>query len=254
MSANTNVSAAGEVAYFYTRSSTTVASGNVGDQVSYAVKGGKKIDIALTTRYSIGAIIPHVNYATVSADLVADKVVQEGIEAANQLDVARLAVLVAGAEVKTYEYGLTAKQAIFKAAADFRVHNKSNALRPTGALASPDFFNELIEDTNLAVVFKDVVVPGYGRQITIPGLGFSVIECPDLTAGFIIIHSEGFHGPINIKSLVVTDGTAAGYPASALIAGEIGYGAKVLKKTDDLSLDSSTGYLVALYTEAESAS
>jgi hypothetical protein len=64
------------------------------------------------------------------------------------------------------------------------------------------------------------------------------------------MHAEGFASPMNINNLFIVDGTTTGYPGSVVIAGETGYGFKVVTKADDATLDQSTGYLVAKYTEA----
>lgn len=243
------VSAAGEVAYFYTRSSSTVAAGNVGDSVSYSAKGGKRIDISLTNRLAIGAIIPNVNAATVSADLVGDKVIQETLQQMNLWHVAAMTALEAGATAKTYTNGANAYAAILEGIKTFKVDNKANGLRPTAVLVNSAFMAELLQtDAFLrsSPVSDMAVAEGEIRRIG----GVFVIEVPDLVADFVVMHSEGFAAPINIKSLVITDATPAGYPGGTLIAGEMGYGFKVITKAEDLSLDQTNGYLVAKYTEA----
>lgn len=240
----------GEVAYFYTRSTSTAASGNVGDAISYAAKGGKRIDVNLTSALHIGAIIPNVNAATVSADLVADKVIQETLQQMNLWHTAAITTILAGATAKTYTNGSNAYAALLEGIKDFKVDNKANGLRPTSILVSSAFMAELMQtDAFLrsTPVSDLAVTEGEIRKVG----GAYVIEVPDLTTvDFVVIHSEGVAAPINVKSLVITDATANGYPGGTLIAGEIGYGFKVITKSDDLSLDQTNGYLVSKYTEA----
>jgi hypothetical protein len=241
------VSALGEVAYFYTRSTSTADSANVGEAISYAAKGGKRIDISLTSALQIGAIIPNVNAATVSADLVADKVIQETLQQMNLWHTAAITAIEAGAEVKTYTHDANAYAAILEGIKAFKVDNKANGLKPTAVLVSSTFWAELMQtDAFLrsTPVSDLAVVEGEIRKVA----GAYIIEVPDLVADFVVLHAEGVAAPINVKSLVITDATPNGYPGGTLIAGEIGYGFKVVDGTDDLSLGS--GYLVAKYTEA----
>lgn len=241
------VSAAGETAYFYTRSGSTVASGNVGDIVNYAAKGVKRIDVPMVKRLSIGAIIPNVNYATVDADVVGDKVIQESMEVANNHNKLALDAIVAAAEAKTYTKGATAYEALVEGIAEFKKDNAKNGLRPTGVLVSPDFYAKLLLDERF-IRINDAVIEGLVGKAA----GLQVIETVDMDANvdFILVNERGVAAPINVNTLVIVDGTPAGYPASALIAGELGYGFKVITKAEDLTLDQTTGYLVAKYSEA----
>jgi hypothetical protein len=251
---NLQVTAGGESVFFYTRSTPTAATGNAGDQVSYTVKGNKRIDVPLTKRISIGAIIPYVNVATVSPDAVADKVIQETISQANIYNRELISAIVSAAEAKTYTNGASAFDAILEGIRNFKIDNKANGLSPTGILASPTFFTALIADSkiHLAITFRDVADQAI-RQLNIPGIPVPVIECVDLDGvDFVVVHAEGVAAPVVAKTLEIVSATTVGYPGGTLIAGELPYGFKIVTKEDDLSLDSSTGYLVAKYTEASS--
>ena len=250
------VTANGESVYFYTRSTATAAVGNAGDSISYSAKGMKRIDVPMVKRIGIGGILPYVNHATVSADVVGDKVIQETISQANLYNEQLVAALTSAAEAKTYTKDASAFSALVEAVSDFKKDNKvSGGLSPTGILASPAFFAELLVDSkiNLAIVLKEgQVASDMVRRLDIPGLPCPVIECADAGSGveFYILNAEGVAAPIVARSLNVVDATAVGYPGGTLIAGELPYGFKIVTKSDDLTLDSSVGYLVAKYSEA----
>ena len=244
--ADVMVTAAGESAFLYTRSASSVASGNVGDIVNYAAKGVKRIDVPMTSRFGIGAIIPYANYQTVDADVVGDKVIQEAIESANQHNKAGLAAILAAAEAKTYTNGASAYEALVEAIANFKQDNAKNGLRPTGVLVSPEFYAKLLLDERF-IRITDAVIEGLVGKAA----GLKVVETVDMDSGvdFVLVHANGVVAPVNVNTLVVTDATQAGYPGGTLIAGELGYGFKVITKDDDLTLDQTNGYLVAKYSE-----
>lgn len=254
--ANLQVTANGESVFFYTRSAATAAVGNAGDSVSYSAKGAKRIDVPLTSRVAIGGIIPYVNYQTVSADVVGDKIVQETVAQSNLYNAALITAITSAATAKTYTKAATAFSALVEAVSNFKKDNKvSGGMSPTAILASPTFFAELLVDTkiNLAVVLKgEMVASDKVRRLDIPGLPCPVIECIDSGTGveFYVLNAEGVAAPVVAKSLVVTDATPVGYPGGTLIAGEFPYGFKIVTKTEDLTLDSSTGYLVSKYSES----
>lgn len=240
------VSAAGEVGFLYTRSASTVASGNVGDIVNYAAKGVKKIDVPMTSRFGIGAIIPYANHQTVSADVVGDKVVQEAIEAANQHNKAAVTAMVSAAVAKTYTKAIKAYEALVEAISNFKTDNAVSGLRPTAAIVTPAFYAKLLLDERF-IRITDAVIEGLVGKAA----GVQIVESADLSGvDFIILHKNGVVAPMNVNTLIVTDSTQAGYPGGTLIAGEVGYGFKMITKADDLTLDQVKGYLLAKYTEA----
>lgn len=254
--AGLQVTANGESVFFYTRSKATADVGNAGDSVVYAVKGAKRIDVPLTNRIAIGGIVPYVNFQTVSADVIGDKVIQETMAQANLYNEKLVAAIHSAAEAKTYTKDATAFSALVEAVSDFKKDNKvSGGISPTAVLASPAFFAELLVDAkiNLAIVLKDgAVASDKVRRLDIPGLPCPVIECADAGTGveFYILNAEGVAAPVVAKSLVITDATPVGYPGGTLIAGELPFGFKIVTKSDDLTLDSSIGYLVAKFSEA----
>ena len=250
VNAETSVTVDGESAFLYTRSATTVAAGNLGDAVTYAAKGVKRIDVPMVSRYAIGAVIPHANFSTVSADVVADKVIQEAMEAANAYNLAGITAMTSAATAKTYTKGLDAYEALVEGVKNFKVDNKNRALRPTAAIVSPAFYGKLLVDERFvhATAQGDFVL---SEGLVGKAAGVHVVEAVDLTGvDFILLNAIGVSAPMNVRTLIITDATAAGYPGGTLIAGEIGYGMKVITKADDLTLDQTNGYLVAKYTQA----
>lgn len=251
---NLQVTAGGESVFFYTRSTATVAAGNAGDSVTYTAKGNKRIDVPMLSRLSIGAILPYVNVAAVTPDAIADKVIQETVLQANKYNEALITAISSAAEAKEYTKDATAFAAVLEGIRKFKVDNKANGLAPTGVLVAPTFFASLIADSkiHLAITFKDVADQAV-RQLNIPGIPVPLIECVDLSGvDFIVVNAEGVAAPMVARTLEVVSATPVGYPGGTLIAGELPYGFKIVTKSEDLSLDSSTGYLVAKYTMATS--
>lgn len=240
------VTAAGESAFLYTRSTSSVAAGNVGDAINYAAKGVKRIDVPMTSRFGIGSIIPYANYQTVSADVVGDKVVQEAIEASNQHNKAALTAMAAAATAKTYTNGVDAYTALTEGISNFKIDNAKSGLKPTAAIVSPAFYAKLLLDERFVRITEAVVEGLVGKAA-----GIQIVESADLeNVDFIVLHKNGVVAPVNVNTLIVTDSTQAGYPGGTLIAGELGYGFKMITKADDATLDQVNGYLIAKYTEA----
>lgn len=250
------VTANGESVFFYTRSTASAASGNAGDKITYSAKGVKRIDVPMTSAIQFGAILPYVNHATVSSDVIGDKLVQETIKQANLYNEALVAAINTAAEAKTYTKDASAFSALVEAVSDFKSDNKSSGgISPTAILASPAFFAELLVDSkiNLAVVLKgEAVASDKVRRLDIPGLPCPVIECVDAGTGveFYILNAEGVAAPVVARALSVGDASPIGYPGGTFIAGELPFGFKIVTKSDDLTLHGTDGYLVAKYSEA----
>lgn len=252
---NLSVTAQGESAFFYTRSASTGASGNAGDKITYTAGGGKRIDVPMTAAVQFGVVLPYVNHATVSADVIGDKLIQETVKQANLYNEALISAINSGATAKTYTKDETAFEALLEAVSKFKQDNKtSGGLNPTAVLAGPTFFKDLLADSSLrlAIVLKDQVSSDKVRRLDIPGLPCPVIECVDCDAAveFYILNSEGVAAPMVARSIAVGDASPIGYPGGTFIAGELPYGFKIVTKSDDLTLHGTDGYLVAKYVEA----
>lgn len=230
-----SVTAMGESAYYFKRdaSSVELKPEGLGSQIDFTggkhVTGVKRVPINLTNAIQIHSVLPHVNFATVSADVVGDRVVQETIEAANKWNVAGEEAMVANGTSKTYTavtvdtvYGV-----LLGAKKEFIKDNKAKALKPTAIICSPEVVAAL-KEKNL-ILFKDSM-PNQSEKILGYFDNMAVVESFDLDNGFIMLNSLGFGAPLNVNTLVVADGTAAGYPAGTIIAGEMGYAFEVCDK------------------------
>lgn len=241
---NLQVSAAGEVAYFYTRGASSVTSGTntLGSQISYTSSGVTRVDINLTNAIQIGAVIPYVNFATVEASVVADKVIQESLTAANTWNEKALAYIEGNATrfykaadgtittvSITNNAALTATTVyaeIINMKKAFNVANKAKGMKPTAIIVS-EAVNALLlqsdefirkEQAGDAMVYEGLI----GRVA-----GLQVVVSADAVEDIIMLNAEAVAAPVNVKSLVIADATAAGYPAGIIVAGEIGYGFKI---------------------------
>lgn len=224
-----SVTAMGESAYYFKRGASTVAEGNLGAQLEFSSTGVERKTIDMTKSIQIKAVLPYVNFATVSADVVGDKVVQESIEAANLWNVKGEQAMIAGGTAKTYTTPTveTIYKVVLDAKKEFIKANKAKALKPTAIIASPEVV-ALLKEKNL-ILFKDSL-PNSSERVLGYFDNMAVIESFDLESGFIMVNSLGFGAPLNVNTLVVADGTAAGYPAGTIIAGEMGYAFEVCDK------------------------
>lgn len=234
---NLSVSAAGEVAYYYERGASSVAKGNLGAKMDFTSSGGKRVDIPMTNAIQIKAVLPHVNYATVSADIVGDKVVQESIEAANLHNTEFLLTLEGSEGAVTGTTALTKTTvyaAIVDAIKEFKTLNKAKGMKPSAVVVGPTVAALLLQAPEFIRSSQradGVVYEGLIGKVS----GLDVVEAVDMDEStskidFIVMHYEGVAAPTNVNTLYVTDATAAGYPGGTLISGEIGYGFKLADK------------------------
>jgi len=229
---NLTVSAAGEVAYFYERGSSNIGTGSVGAQLTYVSTGGTKVSITLDKAIQIKDVLPLVNSATVSADIIGDRAIYNSILAANKQNELAVAYLISSATAFDTSNSAaasyiassgTAYQIITEAQKVFKVLNKATAMKPTAVIVSSGTYALLLNSKEFirsTLSGDDVVYEGVVGKIA----GLNVVEAVDLTVDFIILNAEGFAAPTNINSFVLADGTAAGYPNGTIIAGELGYG------------------------------
>lgn len=220
---NLTVTAMGESAYFYTRSAATAAASTetIGSPVTFTSKGVKRIDIPLVSAIHIAAVLPRVNFATVSADVVADKVIQETISAANVHNVKFIDALVAAATAKTSTKDDDAYEKIVDAIKDFKVANKDIAIKPNAVLVSSAFYAQLLKDQRFiraTALGDDILLNAIVGRVA----GLAVIEVSELdgTLEFIILNKEGVAAPINVNSLEVVDATSIGYIGGTAIGGK----------------------------------
>jgi hypothetical protein len=246
-----SVSAAGEVAYYYKRGTSTVTTGNVGDSISYTAKGVTRSDISLTSAITIGSVLPHVNFATIQANVIADRVILEAMTAANKHN--SLAVTYLEDQGVQYfkssdasivvETAVTSNSAltystVYAEIVDmkqaFNVKNKAKGMKPTAIIVSEAVYANLLKSDEFVrkeQANASVAVDGYVGRVA----GLEVVVSPDAAASatadettdIIMLNAEAFAAPTNIKTLYIVDATAAGYPGGTIIAGEIGYGFQI---------------------------
>jgi hypothetical protein len=215
--------------YYYKRSAAGVTAALTGAHITWGdgnSKGVTRTDISMLNCFQIADALPHVNFATVSADVVGDKVVQDSITVANKHNEAAIAKMETTTYSKTLDKALSLDNiydAVLTAKAEFIVKNKDKYLKPTAIFVAPDVM-ALLKEKNL-VLFKDSM-PGQSEKIRGYFDDMAVIECPDVaaTTAFIMVNDLGFGAPINVNTLYVVDGTAAGFPGGTLISGELSYG------------------------------
>lgn len=239
---NLQVSAMGEVAYFYKRGASTVdGTKALGSKIDFQSTGVTRVDVNLTNAIQIGAVIPHVNFATVDANVVADKVVQETMSAANEWNEKGLAYLEANAtnfyktadstivDTEPTNAALT-KSNIYAEIVNmrkaFNIKNKAKGMKPNAILVSEAAYALLLQSDEF--IRKEQVADATVFSGSIGRIaGLEVVVAQDQEKDIIMLNAEGFAAPINVKTLFVVDGTQSGWPGSILVTGELGYGFKI---------------------------
>lgn len=239
-----SVAAMGESASFYVNGKTNAKKGVAGGKVDYASVGGKRIDLFMRDAMHIADVIPRVNFATVTADVIGARVIQETISAMNAHNTEGVKAIEAEAEAKTLE-GADAYEQLVNAIAQFEIDNKATGGKPFSALVSPAFYAQLQLDKR----FVDGIERDSVARTGFIGLvaGIYTIKTLDLTEGFILVNPEGIAAPINVNTLDIVNGTSVGYPGGVVIGGELGYGFKVVTRAEDVNLG-TTGYFAAKFT------
>ena len=242
-----SVAAMGESASFYVNGKTNAKKGVAGGKVDYASVGGKRIDLFMRDAMHIADVIPRVNFATVTADVIGARVIQETISAMNAHNTEGVKAIEAAAEAKTL-VGTDAYEQLVNAIAQFEIDNKATGGKPFSALVSPAFYAQLQLDKR----FVDGIERDSVARTGFIGLaaGIYTIKTLDLTEGFILVNPEGIAAPINVNTLDIVNGTSVGYPGGVVIGGELGYGFKVVTKAEDVNLG-TTGYFAAKFTKGK---
>ena len=174
---------------------------------------------------TLQTLFPRVNFATVTADVIGARVIQETISAMNAHNTEGVKAIEAAAEAKTLE-GADAYEQLVNAIAQFEIDNKATGGKPFSALVSPAFYAQLQLDKR----FVDGIERDSVARTGFIGLvaGIYTIKTLDLTEGFILVNPEGIAAPINVNTLDIVNGTSVGYPGGVVIGGELGYGFKVV--------------------------
>ena len=231
---NISVSVNGEVAYLYLPADASIGSGTVGGQVTFASKGVSTVTIPMLTAKTISDVIPHANYMTVAADVVNARWVQETEKLQDEINLAGLTALKAGATATANTTALTAAniyETILTDIKEFKTNtaNKSLKLKPTGMIVgatgealllnSPQFLRSTIVGDEAV---KNGVI---GSIAGVPVI--SSVELDALVADYIIVNCLGIGIPTNVNSAKQFDATPVGYIDGTGLAAEVGYGAYV---------------------------
>ena len=244
-----------ESAFFYTKGASTLDSAhNLGAGSSTAVKGGKRINIDITSGGKFDFVIPGPELKTSSSvDVKTRYIIEETVRLLNARQEAGLTAILAGAVAKTYTKGASAFVALTDALAQYKKDNAKSAHKPTGILVSSVFWAKLLQDNKYIRATDRADLKVFDGQI-LEVAGIPVIEAQDLTAAdFVVVNYNGVAAPMNIATfkMVPADmGGGTAYIGGERGLGEIGYNFKIVTKSDEGFLDQVNGYFVSKYTEA----
>jgi len=231
---NISVSVNGEVAYLYLPADASIGSGTVGGQVTFASKGVSTVPISMLSCKTISDVIPHANFMTVAADVVNARWVQQTEKLQDEINLAGLTVLKAGATATANTTALTSAniyETILTDIKEFKTNtaNKSLKLKPTGMIVgatgealllnSPQFLRSTIVGDEAV---KNGVI---GSIAGVPVI--SSVELDALGADYIIVNCLGIGIPTNVNSAKQFDATPVGYIDGTGLAAEVGYGTYV---------------------------
>ena len=257
----------GESAFFYTKGASTLDAGhNLGEGTSGEVRGGKRIDVPITTGAKFDFIVPGPMLKTAaSVDVKTAYLIDETVRILNARNEAGLAAIESVAEVKTYPHSSSAFVALTTALAEYKKDNKLTAHKPTGILASSNFWAKLLQDNKYIRSTDRADLKVYDGQI-LEVAGIPIIEAVDLTdVDFILVNANGIAAPMNIASfkMVPADfGGGTAYIDGERGLGEIGFAFKVVTYLDEKflakwhangSVNGDPGYFVSKYTEANAS-
>jgi len=231
---NISVSVNGEIAYLYLPADASIGSGTVGAKVEFASKGVSTVTIPMLNAKTISDVIPHANFMTVAADVVNARWVQETEKLQDEINLAGLTALKAGATATANTTALTSAniyETILTDIKEFKTNatNKSLKLKPTGMIVgatgealllnSPQFLRSTIVGDEAV---KNGVI---GSIAGVPVI--SSVELDALGADYIIVNCLGIGIPTNVNSAKQFDATPVGYIDGTGLAAEVGYGTYV---------------------------
>lgn len=231
---NISVSVNGEVAYLYLPADASIGSGTVGGQVTFASKGVSTVTIPMLSCKTISDVIPHANFMTVAADVVNARWVQQTEKLQDEINLAGMTALKAGATATADTTALTSAniyETILTDIKEFKTSaaNKSLKLKPTGMIVgatgealllnSPQFLRSTIAGDEAV---KNGVIGSIAGVPVIPS-----VELDALGADYIIVNCLGIGIPTNVNSAKQFDATPVGYIDGTGLAAEVGYGTYV---------------------------
>ena len=231
---NISVSVNGEVAYLYLPADASIGSGTVGGQVTFVSKGVSTVTIPMLTAKTISDVIPHANFMTVAADVVNARWVQQTEKLQDEINLAGLTALKAGATATANTTALTSAniyETILTDIKEFKTNatNKSLKLKPTGMIVGAAGEAALLNSPQFlrsTIVGDEAVKNGViGSIAGVPVI--SSVELDALGADYIIVNCLGIGIPTNVNSAKQFDATPVGYIDGTGLAAEVGYGTYV---------------------------
>lgn len=200
------------VNYWVKAKGKTAAKSTPGSKQTFAEKALFKRSVTVDQSEKLNGVIPGVNIATVSADTVNAYVIEDVMEAANNINRDFLTKVEAKAQTAETTY-TEAYDSILKLAAEFKTKNKENYLEPTAAFVSPDVYAELLK--NNLIYFKD------NKPVSV--FPFEIIEAPDLTKKVVMMNQVAMVSGIAFNAVKTFDGSYLGYADGVAYIGEIAY-------------------------------
>lgn len=228
---NLSVSVSGADAAYFTRGDAAIGTGDAGAQLNFNSTGVNRREFALTSAVTFSDVLPHVNFATVTPDAVADRLVFNTIGASNKYNEKFLEKLCTStgsitgttAADKSTVYGI-----IVDAIKEFKIKNKAKGMAPTALIVGPTYESLLRQCPEFVLASdKGHDVAEYGLIGHVAGLPVVLaLDMDESTSkiDFIVMNAEAFAAPLNVKSVQVVDATAAGWVGGTIIAGEYCYG------------------------------
>ena len=223
------------VNYWVKSKGTSTKSTQPGARQEFDPKALIKKSVTVDSSQQLNGVIPGVNVATVSADAVNAYVVEDTIEAANEINrdflrkveaKAGEAVTVTGASSADLQDADKVYGAILKLRAEFIKLNKKDHIVPTAAFVSPLVMAAL--KTKNLVIYKDNSPYGTFLEMTI-------IEAPDLTCDVVMLNQLAMVSGIAFNAVKTFDGSYLGYADGVAYIGEIAYVNAATEMSEDFT-------------------
>ena len=195
-----------------------------GSPQAFAEKKLVRKAVSIDKTAQINGVIPGVNIATISADVVNSYVVEDVINSVNEMNRDYIDVLakgedsVAKAATQTWD-AADVYESILQLRAEFIEKNKFYGLVPTAMFVSPRVMAKLKKE-NL-VLFKDN--SPYGSF-----LDMEIIECVDLPEGVnaVMLHTSAMISGVAFNAVKTFDAAPLGYTDGVAYIGELCYANK----------------------------
>ena len=228
---NISVSVSGEIAYIDIPADASIGEGTVGGKVEFSSKGVSTHQIPMTTALTISDVIPHANFATVAADVVNSRWIQQTEKLQDTMNLKALTAVKAAATKFTDATVLTSAniyETIVNDIKEFETNttNKALKLKPTGIIVGATAKALLLNAPQFlrSTAVGDAAVTG-GVIGSIDGKPvIESVELDALGADYLIVNCLGIGVPSNVNSAKQFDATPLGYIDGTALAGEVGYG------------------------------